>query len=187
MKDLWGYRLALHCNNKGQRPNYRAINKGALIFDISYLQCYEFKAESLDHLKSILFSITTGADDNHLNDAFWKGQRELTLPIYQRYPDVFVANALVNIIPCSNTAWLWIHPAASLQFEGLSSELSISKVEGLSRISLIGRNAMDHVCKLISASSDKKVCIHPGFIHTDSLITILLEIIKLFFGGACTN
>ena len=156
MKDLWGFRLAMHSNQKGFRLNYRAMKESAIIHEMSYLRPFELVG-SLENLKSFLqtcldpmeleeFMVSFTSDSNLM--------KESTLSLYENFPFGFIGPLRIMKLGGEPRLWIWLHPSTLDQFNQKIAprletyEISIESLAGLSRFSLVGKRAIDFALNL---------------------------------------
>ncbi|XP_076178150.1 POP1 ribonuclease P/MRP subunit isoform X2 [Ptiloglossa arizonensis] len=115
MIEKWGYKIAIHANDKCFKANYRAVAKHCLMQDISYYTAVEINGpevilkETLKHHCNPL-GLTFSAK------IFITGTREGTLMFFKKngYPQFPIG--YVNFLwkPSHSdlrTIWIWVHPS----------------------------------------------------------------------------
>lgn len=154
MVDIWGYRLALHPNEKCVRSSFKASQTGSTIHDASYHSVFEVSGEHLMFQKFISeLEYTPGLNSEfHLLDS--KSSR-LICPIL-----LLVRPGSSDLSQC----WIIVHPSAkdvgqeALFERAQSAGLSFTDIsEQVNIFELCGSKSSDVISKVLGHDSPQKI------------------------------
>lgn len=133
MCEKWGFKLALHPNEKNIRSIYRASKHECVLYDASYMSCIEITTADVESLANILKMIT----DTHI----WIESSHESLPMtlntlkrFNLYAPGEFPRELLGPVECLRhtecAMWLWMHPLIQKQvLECINSVLEVNKLK----------------------------------------------------------
>ncbi|KAJ3305208.1 hypothetical protein HDU76_005050 [Blyttiomyces sp. JEL0837] len=158
MKNIWGFSLAMHTNDKGQRATFRASQHQCVIHDASYMHCLEFEGEQneIEMVFSCISDVTFGkvglsrfSVDGRQGHSF--------IHEMDKFPDRAIAPFSFFWHPSvegitKRKLWIWVHPSAgdevlktiqiAIEAKAKNGSCKISRLDQeLSRFELSGPRA----------------------------------------------
>ncbi|MES1915709.1 MAG: hypothetical protein MHM6MM_007617 [Cercozoa sp. M6MM] len=175
MANLWGYKLADRCAQRGARACHRASTSACSVFDASFWQCLEVSPAAGASLSEQLRQLT-GADETKLS----RTVSLLSVHETGRFPRGFVS--VVQCVRLSERlAWLFVHPAACARVKHLLSaaQLQLREID-VNRFELRGRQTPFVLQAVLRPREDCKnaslydaVC--ANLAHFDAVLTAVVQ------------